>query len=122
MIQSQARTLAYGDAIWIRVSLTGCLIPAIFDETPQKKHSHSNHPLEHWLKADIVARTMTRCYIKFRIFFIKTLYETFSVESMMFWLSRRQDVKFFRRPLLLTAQDFIWKLRIFSVVNRHFQS
>ena len=30
MIQSQARTLAYVDVIWILVALTGCLIPLPF--------------------------------------------------------------------------------------------
>jgi len=49
MIQSQARTLAYVDAIWILVDLTGRLIPLPFvmnrpQKTPESKWPTSMHP------------------------------------------------------------------------------
>ena len=45
ILQSQARTLAYVDVIWILVALTGCLIPLPFLMNKPKKGARSAEPV-----------------------------------------------------------------------------
>ncbi len=45
MLQSQARTLAYVDVIWILVALTACLIPLPFVMNRPKKGTRSTEPV-----------------------------------------------------------------------------
>jgi DHA2 family multidrug resistance protein len=45
MLQSQARTLAYVDVIWILVALTGCLIPLPFLMNRPARGSRSAEPV-----------------------------------------------------------------------------